>query len=140
MTTATRTGGPHLRGEVREWHVLQRALPATPASVRLGRMTARVACRAWRVPAVQESAALVTSELVTTVLRSASTGVLTLRVLMTPRRLRLEVHDPSGSVPTDVGRPGTPDADSLAVVASEVIRWGVEGYRPGTVLWAELAL
>ena len=140
VITATRTGGPHLRGDVQEWHVLQRALPATPASVRLARMTARVACRAWRVPAAQESAALVASELVTTVLRSATAGVLTLRVLMTPRRLRLEVHDASDGLPPDLGSPGAEDSDSLAVVAAEAVRWGVERRRPGVVLWAELAV
>lgn len=139
-TVTTRDGGPHLRGAVREWHVLQRALPATPASVRLARMTVQVACRAWRVPAAQEPAALVVSELVTTTLRRAGPGVLTLRVAMTPRRLRLQVHDPSGGTPPDVGAPGGADAVAAAVIAAEAVRWGVADALPGTELWAEIAL
>jgi anti-sigma regulatory factor (Ser/Thr protein kinase) len=119
--------------------VLQRVLPATPASVRLARMTARVACRAWRAPELEEPAALVASELVTTVVRHATGGVVTVRVRMTPRRLRIEVHDPSGQVPDDV-ETGTPDADAESVVEAESARWGRERAHPGVLLWAELPL
>lgn len=136
--TTTRTGDPALRGSTQEWHVLQRALPATPASARLARVTARVACRAWRVPHVQDAAALVASELVTTVLRHTGQGAFTLRVLMTPRRLRLEVHDPSGRLPRALD--GDDDAASTAVVAATSLRWGVDRHHPGAQLWAELAL
>ncbi|HVM26959.1 MAG TPA: hypothetical protein VM433_04710 [Mycobacteriales bacterium] len=140
METTVRPGSPAQRGTVQEWHVLQRALPATPVAARLARMTARVACRAWRVPAAEEPAALVVSELVTTVLRRTETTTLSLRVLMTPRRLRLEVHDPSGRLPEDLGAPGTDDVDALAVVAATAVRWGAERRAAGAQLWAEIAL
>ena len=136
MPTMERAGGPHLRGSVHEWHVLQRTLPRTPASARLARVTARVACRAWRVPALEETAALVASELVALVLRHPGSGVLTLRVLMTPRRLRLEVHDPSGRVPPDVV---DGDDTAVAVIAGSTARWGVECHVPGAQVWAEIA-
>jgi hypothetical protein len=139
-TTTTRPGGPGQRGDVQEWHVLQRALPRASASARLARMTARVACRAWRAPGVEESAALVAAELVTTVLRHAAHGPLSLRVRMTPRRLRLEVHDPSGRLPSCLAGSGGEDAASVAVVAAAARRWGVECHRPGAQLWAEIAL
>jgi hypothetical protein len=115
----TRTGNPAMRGLVQEWHVLQRALPATPASARLARMTA-----------------LVASELVTTVLRHAGPRTITLRVLMTPRRLRLEVHDPSGRLSHALD--GERDAASLAVVAASASRWGVDGRAAGAQVWAEI--
>lgn len=120
--------------------MLQRVLPATAASARLARMTARVACRAWRLPDAEETAALVVSELVTTAVRHAREGVLTVRVRMTPRRLRLEVHEPGGGLPADLGAPGSRDADAIAVVSAESARWGRDGATPGVVLWAELAL
>ena len=131
--------------------MLQRPLPVAGASVRLARMTTRVACRAWRVPSEQETAALVVSELVTIVVRHAApeqlagarspaaSQLLNLRVLMTPRRLRLEVHDPSGAVPADVGASGE-DGAALAVVTGACGRWGIECHLPGAQLWAELAV
>lgn len=137
MPTVERLGGPHLRGSVHEWHVLQRSLPRTPASARLARVTARVASRAWRVPAVEEAAALVASELVTLVLRHDGRGLLTLRVLMTPRRFRLEVHDPVGGVRADVVDTDDP---GVAVLTASADRWGVECHLPGAELWAELAI
>jgi len=129
-----RPGGPHLRGSVHEWHVLQRPLPRTPAAARLARVTARVATRAWRVPALEEAAAAVASELVGLVLRRDGAGVLTLRVLMTPRRLRLEVHDPTGGVHADVDD----DDPAVALLAAYSARWGVDCHLPGAQLWAEL--
>ena len=127
-----------MRGQVQEWHQIQRALPASPVSVRLARMTARVACRAWRVPEAEETAALVASELVTVVLRHAEPGQLTLRVRMTPRRLRLEVRHPHGGLPADLGDPGTADATALTILTASTVRWGVA--PTGSELWAEIAL
>lgn len=136
-TATSRPGSEGGRGRVDEWHVLQRSLPVTAASARLARVTVGVACRAWRVPSLQEPAVLVASELVTTALRHAPPGLLTLRVLMTPRRLRVEVHDPSGSVPLHPR--SEEDGRALAVVADASVRCGVELRLPGVQLWAELA-
>lgn len=98
-----RPGGPDLRGTEHELHVLERALPATPASTALARMTARVACRAWRVPHVADDAVLLASELVTAAVRATVAFRVVLRVRMTPRRLRIEVYDPSGLLVPAVG-------------------------------------
>ena len=131
-----RGGGAHLRGTTRELHQLQRLLPATPASARLARVTARVACRAWRVPGAADVGVLVASELVTTVLASGARGQLVLRILMTPRRLRLEVHDPSGRLqPTDRGA-----AWSADVLEAAAVRSGIEPYGSGAHAWAEIPL
>lgn len=67
-----RPGGPDLGGTRGELHVLVRVLPAVPAStvLALARMSARVACRAWRVPHVADDAVLLASELVTAAVRA----------------------------------------------------------------------
>lgn len=135
-----RPGGPHLRGRGTERHLLQRPLPAVAASARLARVTARAACRAWRVPAAGDAAALVASELVATALQHRSRGALTLRVLMTPRRLRIELHDPSGRLTADPLADHHEDCCSAQVVAALTVRWGVETFGGGTQLYAELAL
>lgn len=147
MTTATRPGGPHLRGRVEEWHVMQRALPRGTAAPRFARVATRVACRAWRVTAVEEPAVLVASELATVALRHAGPAPLLVRVLMTPRRLRLEVL--GARLPTaladvmltraDAGAgdsAGDEHGVSAVVLSGTCCRWGVDDDR----LWAELAL
>lgn len=134
-----RPGGPHLRGSAVELHRLQRPLPAVPASARLARVTAGVACRAWRIPEAGEVAAQVASELVTAALSHTPRGQLILRVLMTPRRLRLELHAPFIDVPLDLPTPGA-DSTNVQVLDGTSTRWGVEPYGEGTQLFAEIAL
>lgn len=136
MAGRSRPGGAHLRGAHAELHQLQRVLPATPASARLARVTARVACRAWRVPDAGEVCALVASELVTTVLAAGARGQLVLRVGMTPRRLRVEVHDPSGRL----GPGSTPPDWSPEVLQAATVRSGTDAWGSASRLWAEIPL
>ena len=128
-----RPGGPHLRGAAQEQHVLQRALPATAASARLARVTARVACRAWRVPDAGDSAVVVASELVNLALARPAQERLTLRVLMTPRRLRLEVHAPAPPLGD-----GSTDDMAAHLLGALCARWG-QG-AGGSGVWAEIPL
>jgi hypothetical protein len=134
-----RPGGPELRGRSAEQHRLERSLPPVAASVRLARMTVRVACRAWRVPDAGDPAVLLASELVTEALRSRSSGALVLRVLMTPRRMRIEVHDRSASL-TGALPDGWQDECRRQLLDAESTRWGVEPTPAGTQAYAELAL
>lgn len=136
----SRPGGPHLRRRGSELRLLQRPLPAVPASVRLARVTARVACRAWRVPDVADAAALVAAEMLAVALQQQSRGLLTLRVLMTPRRLRLELHDPSGRLHADLDPAADEPSRRTQVLAAVCVRWGVEPHGGGTQLFVELAL
>jgi hypothetical protein len=79
---------------------------------------------------------LVASEPVTTVLAAGARGQLVLRVLMTPRRPRLEVHDPSGRL-----GPGVPPPDwSPDVLQAVAVRCGLEPSASGAQLWAEIPL
>ena len=132
-----RPGSARDRGTVEELHVLSRPLPSTVAAARLARVAVRVAVRAWRLPGVEERAALVISEAVTAVLRHADAGGLVLVVRTTRRRLRLEVRC-SGGLPAALASADPDDADGAAVLDATAARWGTcDG---GRVLWAELAL
>ena len=96
MTSAARVGGPHLRGsQLPHERVVERTLPVSPGAARLARATAQVACRTWRISSACEVAVLAVSELVGNAVRHGGSGRLTLRLSMTPRRLRLEVRGTS---------------------------------------------
>ena len=128
------SGPPHER-------VVERTLTATPTAAALARATAKVACRAWRIPSACEVAVLAVSELVGNAARHGGSGRLTLRLSMTPRRLRLEVVDATAGIPT-VRRPG-PDAESgrgLWLISELSTRWGVEPTGAGKRIWVEVAL
>ena len=130
-----------MRGRLEDERVVERTLPVSPGSARLARATAQVACRAWRISPACEDAALAVSELVGNAVRHGGSGRLTLRLAMTPRRLRLEVTDDSAGSPAL--RMPPPDAESgrgLWLVASVATRWGVEPAPPGKRIWVEIAL
>jgi anti-sigma regulatory factor (Ser/Thr protein kinase) len=132
-----RPGGPEQRGTVDEQHVLHRPLPGTPAAARLARVAVRVAVRAWRLPDVEERAALVVSEAVTAALRHTAGGGLLLVVATTRRRLRTEVRS-TGGLPVTLAADSRDDADAAAVLDATATRWGT--CDAGRTVWAELAL
>ena len=142
MTSAVRVGGPHLRGsQPPHERVVERTLPVTPGAARLARATAQVACRSWKISSACEVAVLAVSELVGNAVRHGSGGRLTLRLSMTPRRLRLEVRDSSESTPT-LRKPPV-DAEGgrgLWLISELSTRWGVEPAPPGKCIWVEVAL
>ena len=141
MTSPARAGGPHMRGGLRDERVVERVLPVAPTAARLARGTAQLACRAWRVSSACEVAALAVSELVGNAVRHGGSGRLTLRLSMTPRRLRLEVIDSSPGTP--VVRQPPRDAENgrgLWMVAELATRWGVEPTPGGKSVWVEIAL
>ena len=142
MTSAARVGGPHLRGSgPPDERVVERTLPVTPGAARLARATAQVACRAWSISSAGEVAVLAVSELVGNAVRHGGGGHLTLRLSMTPRRLRLEVFDSGEGTPA-VRKP-PPDAEGgrgLWIISELSTRWGVEPAPPGKCIWVEVAL
>jgi len=145
VTSAVRLGSPAQRGRGADERVVERVLPATANAARLARVTVQVACSSWRVPEVCEVAVLAVSELVGNAVRHSPDGggTLTLRLSMTPRRLRVEVVDPSpGPGRPTVKRPPA-DAESgrgLWLVSELATRWGVEPDGAGTRVWVEVAL
>ena len=142
MTSAARVGGPHLRGsQLPHERVLERTLPITPGAARLARATAQVACRAWSISSACEVVVLAVSELVGNAVRHGSGGRLTLRLSMTPRRLRLEVTDNAPGTPTVRTPPAEAEGGRGLWLISELsTRWGVEPAPPGKRIWVEVAL
>jgi PAS domain S-box-containing protein len=119
-------------------------LPAEPPSVRLGRETVARATAVWGLQPIEDSAVLLTSELVTNAIRHAD-GELRLRVVRRPGGLRVEVHDRDSYAMPQPQRPAADGSDDLAedgrglqFVATLATRWGVETLAGGKQVWFEL--
>lgn len=143
MTSATRVGSVRQRGRLAEEREVERVLPATAGAARLARTTVQVACSAWGIPSAAEVAVLAVSELVGNAVRHAipGSGSLTMRLKMTPRRLRIEVVDTIPGAPS-VRRPPV-EAEGgrgLWLVSELATRWGVEPDPAGKRVWVEVAL
>ncbi|MCC3654179.1 ATP-binding protein [Streptomyces sp. S07_1.15] len=117
-----------------------------PSCVGLARLELRKALAGWGLAALEESATLVLSELLTNAGRHARVSpgrqIETRYVPELPSGLRIEVHDASPVRP----EPCVPDADAcggrgLLLVAALADAWGI-GDRdgPGKVVWAHLSL
>ncbi|MFE4590179.1 ATP-binding protein [Streptomyces laurentii] len=112
-------------------------------SVSLARRTLRETLHDWGLSGIEDSAALVLSELLTNAVRHARTPgrEIETRFLLLPGRLRIEVHDSSEQRPLmalpetgAVGGWGLPLVDTLSEV------WGVSDRQgPGKLVWAHLA-
>ncbi len=141
MTTAVRPGGPELRGKpVDDWQ-LKRSFPVMPGSVRAARALAGVVCRRASAAEACDAVTLVVSELVGNAVRHTRSATLTLRLSVTPRRLRLEVVDDDPGTP-EVRRPDetAENGRGMWLVTLVAVRWGVEPRPPGKVVWVEIAL
>ncbi len=116
-------------------------LAATARAVGLARQATHEALASWRVAHVEETAALLVSELVTNAVRHAQTGgsALVLRLETAGSWLRIEVHDADPRVP----QPRTPDqldGSGFGFVLIEALadNWGVREATIGKAVWAEL--
>lgn len=139
--SVVRHGGPELRGAPLPERVLVRVLPSVPRSAEVARAATRVACRSWSVPQSCDTAALVTTELVGNSVRHARTRDLTLRLAMTPRRLRIEVQDADPTLPRTPWRELLGEGHrGLWIVSQLAVRWGVEPSVDGKTVWVELPL
>ena len=113
-------------------------LPALPTSAGRARRLLRDALGPSTAPDSVDSAQLAASEVVTNALVHAGTAV-RLRVLVSGRRVRVEVGDGSEHLP--VNRQHATVADTgrgLHLVAELVDRWGVYRDAGGKVVWFEL--
>jgi len=82
-----------------ELHGRQVRLAAAPAAPGEARRQVRAAIRAWDVPVDEDVAVLLASELVTNAVTHQAGRALTLVLTCSPGRLRVDVHDPSRSLP-----------------------------------------
>ncbi|GHE56968.1 hypothetical protein GCM10018785_27770 [Streptomyces longispororuber] len=120
-------------------------LPRDPRSPRVARGTLRSVLVAHDLPAVLDTAELLTSELVTNAYRhSAGSFLLRVAEVGGGRRLRVGVWDtdPYLPAPFDAG-PRTPDAEAdggrgLFLVCHYAYAWGGHPVGDGKLLWFEL--
>lgn len=141
--TVMRPGGAWMRGEPQEQFRLERSFPVVPLAAKLARTAMKAACLAWRPGRAEacEVVSLAVSELVGNAVRHACGGEITVRLLMTPRRLRLEVVDADPTPPqlrhAELMEEG---GRGLWLISELATRWGVEPEPPGKRVWVEVAL
>ena len=116
-------------------------LPAAAQSAGLARRATREALVLWALGRLEQTAALLVSELVGNAVRHARAGAvgLELRLETCGGRLRIEVHDPDPRPP----RPRTPaelDESGFGFVLIQALadRWGVRETANGKAVWVEL--
>ena len=115
------------------------SLPLKPVSAGQARRFVKATLRDWDMPAVQDEALLLTSELVTNALVHAATTAILLRLRRLPDGVRVEVTDTSATPPVQ-RQPGTSSdgGRGLVLVASYARAWGTEPGRSGKTVWFEL--
>jgi hypothetical protein len=97
-------------------------LTAGPAAVAEARHQVHAAILAWDIPVDPDVAVLLTSDLVTDALRHETGPAITLTILSTGSRLRVDVHGTAGPRP---GPPaGTGPGPGLILVANLSDEWG----------------
>jgi anti-sigma regulatory factor (Ser/Thr protein kinase) len=115
-------------------------LPAAPGAPRLARAAVRKTLGQWQLEALLDVAALLTSELVTNVVRHVG-GPITLRVSRATSALRIEVDDRSPEPPAfqDV-RPPSEHGRGVFLVDAMANDWGSRRTAVGKTVWFELEL
>jgi len=117
-------------------------LAAGPAAAGQARRHVRAAITTWDIPVDPDTAALLTSELVTNAIRHETGPAITLAISCPPGQLRIDVHDTAPAMPAPADAPpGAEAGRGLMLVAAQCDRWSwqsVPGW-PGKVVWAELA-
>jgi anti-sigma regulatory factor (Ser/Thr protein kinase) len=115
-------------------------LATGPAAVPEARRQVRAALDSWEVPVDQEAAALLTSELVTNAIRHEPGPAVLLDITCSRGRLRVDVHDTSGALPTVADVPA--DAETgrgLLLVATLSAEWGFYRTPRGKAVYFTLA-
>jgi anti-sigma regulatory factor (Ser/Thr protein kinase) len=115
-------------------------LTAGPASVAAARSQVRAAIFAWDVPVDAETAALLTSELVTNAIAHEKGETVMLTITCICGQLRVDVHDTSYADPVPVDTPL--DAETgrgLMLVATLSTDWGFHHTPAGKAVYFTLA-
>ncbi len=112
-------------------------LAAGPAAAAQARRHVRAAITARHIPVDPDTAALLTSELVTNAIRHEPGPAITLAISCPPGQLRIDIHDTAPALPAPAGAP--PDAEAgrgLMLVAALAVSWGCTdaGRRAGRQL------
>lgn len=120
--------------------VVQVTLPLVPLAAGLARHEVRKALTSWGLEQLEETAVLLTSELVSNAVQHARHGgELDLRIVDTAAWLRIEVadadpHPPQPRSPAELGESGF----GLVLVEALATKWGVGQATAGKTVWIEL--
>jgi anti-sigma regulatory factor (Ser/Thr protein kinase) len=110
------------------------------AAVPEARGHVRAAIRSWDVPVDQETAVLLTSELVTNAIRHEPGQELMLVIACSRGQLRVEVHDTSRSWPAPADVSADPETGrGLLLVATLSAEWGFYRTTAGKAVYFTLA-
>ena len=120
-----------------EWST---GLPADPAAVALARSGLRAVLEHWDLRCLVDDAELVTSELVTNMVRHGATPA-ELVVQWEGTSVRIAVEDAHPGNPMRARAPaGAADGRGLQIIDVLARDWGVDRSCGGKIVWAELAL
>ena len=115
-------------------------LAAGPAAAGQARRHVRAAITTWDIPVDPDTAALLTSELVTNAIRHETGPAITLAISCPPGQLRIDVHDTARAMPAPADAP--PDAEAgrgLMLVAALAVSWGCYRTTTGKAVYFALA-
>jgi anti-sigma regulatory factor (Ser/Thr protein kinase) len=133
---------PSMAGSVDDPHRARRVtLPLAPRAAGLARQEVRDALTSWGLEWLEDTAVLLTSELVSNAILHACNGSseLELRVADTGAWLRIEVadddpHPPQPRLPAELDESGF----GLVLVEALATKWGVGQATAGKTVWIEL--
>ncbi len=115
-------------------------LPAAPTAPRLARAVLRGTLEQWQLEPLLDVAGLLTSELVTNVVRHVG-APMTLRVSRATSALRIEVDDRSAESPAvQPVRPLSEHGRGVFLVDAMASNWGSERTAVGKTVWFELEI
>jgi anti-sigma regulatory factor (Ser/Thr protein kinase) len=123
-----------------EMQVCRVRLTAGPAAAAEARRQVKAVICAWDCPVDQDIAVLLTSELVTNAIRHQAGAAVTVAISFAFGQLRVEVHDPSHSLPVLVD--ASVDAEAgrgLMLVATLSASWGMYRTPAGKAVYFTLA-
>ncbi len=127
-------------------HSSSAAVPRVPIAVPRTRRWIQTQLADWHVhldDCAKDSIAVITSELVANAVQHGAGAILTIGLRINPiqRRLLIEVHDDSTTLPT--ARSASPDAESgrgMLLVQRLSLNHGFERTDHGKKVWAELGI
>jgi anti-sigma regulatory factor (Ser/Thr protein kinase) len=113
-------------------------LPSSVTSPQMARAFLRSALQTWRLNGLGEVTELLVSELVANVVIHVG-APMTLRAMRDPRRVRVEIDDPSSQVPV-VHEASTREEHGRGVLLVDRLAtaWGVDPRPDGKTVWFEL--
>jgi anti-sigma regulatory factor (Ser/Thr protein kinase) len=113
-------------------------LPSSVSSPQLARAFLRDTLQTWKLDGFGDVTELLVTELVANVVTHVD-APMTLRVYREPKRVRVEIDDPSSELP-EVHHPDSADEHGRGVLLVDQLAdaWGAELHEGGKTVWFEL--